>query len=80
MRESRLVSDEKVPYFKYAGECTCGWRGGLRVINSDAIADLRRHCAETGCVSRHETEGTVLYEDELMPHERAKLARESERS
>lgn len=79
MRENRLVSDEEVPYFKYAGECSCGWRGDMRVNNSDAAVDLRRHCAETGCISRLDT-ADVVYEDELMPFEREKLRRERERS
>jgi hypothetical protein len=65
--------------YKYVGGCACGWQGSRRVIDADAVQDIRRHCAETGCLARQHTDDVLtIYEDELMPHERAKLRREKE--
>lgn len=37
---------------QHRGECSCGWRGEARLVSSDAGLDVKRHCAETGCVDR----------------------------
>ncbi|KKN47407.1 hypothetical protein LCGC14_0663200 [marine sediment metagenome] len=52
-------------FFSHRGSCGCGWRGPWRATDSDAKADVQKHCDETGCLDQSKPEDL----GDLMPHE-----------